>query len=198
MSVYTETDGAFEPAYLRTLERQILASRHLAADNLNRDFIGTRGFSVVFRGTHRERVEREFPYFVPYLARALRDDCNAFYLNPLLLGQGSRVDPHIDRSLRAYAPTIVSPRVVSVLYVAVPEPLVGGALVLSRNKRALGRVRPAVNKLVVFGGDLMHAVERVDSAGRRLSLVCEQYQLTPEELAAVPEYLVEQRARQYD
>ncbi|MCK6447216.1 MAG: 2OG-Fe(II) oxygenase [Planctomycetes bacterium] len=198
MSVYTETDGAFEPAYLRTLERQILASRHLAADNLNRDFIGTRGFSVVFRGTHRERVEREFPYFTPYLARALRDDCNAFYLNPLLLAQGSRVDPHIDRSLRAYAPTIVSPRVVSVLYVVVPEPLVGGALVLSRNKRALGRVRPAVNKLVVFGGDLTHAVERVDSPGRRLSLVCEQYQLTAEELAVVPEYLVERRARQYD
>ena len=33
------------------------------------------------------------------LQRALRPDCNAFYLNPLQLESGSRVDPHIDRSL---------------------------------------------------------------------------------------------------
>lgn len=198
MNIHTEIDDAFEPQYLRALEKQILASRHLAADNLNRDFVGTRGFSVVFHGSERPRVEREFPYFATYLARALRGDCNAFYLNPLLLGPGSRVDPHVDRSLRAYCPTIVAPRVVSVLYVAVPAGLVGGDLVLSRGKRQLGRVHPAPNKLVLFGGDLIHAVERVQSAGRRLSLVCEQYQLTEDELTAVPTYRVERRARAYE
>ncbi len=34
--------------------------------------------------------------FKPYLDQALQPECNAFYLNPLLLGEGSRVDPHID------------------------------------------------------------------------------------------------------
>lgn len=197
MSVYTEVEHAFEPQYLRTLERQILASRYLVADNLNRDFVGTRGFSIVFRRAEQPRVEREFPFFATYLRRALREDCNAFYLNPLLLAQGSRVDPHVDRSLRAYAPTIVCPVAVSVLYVLVPEPLAGGALVLSRGKRTLGRVRPVANKLVIFGGDLTHAVERLDCAGRRLSVVCEQYQLTDDELACVPAYQVEQGPRAY-
>ena len=198
MSVCTETEIAFEPHYLRTLERQILASRHLVANNLNRDFVGTRGFSVVFWREERPRVEREFPFFAPYLARALRDDCNAFYLNPLLLVRGSRVDAHIDRSLRAYCATITAPHTVSVLYVSVPEPLAGGTLVLSRAKRVLARVRPSANKLVVFGGDLTHAVERVDSEGKRLSLVCEQYQLEPDELEQVPRFAIEQGPRAYD
>lgn len=198
MSVYTEVENAFEPPYLRSLERQILSSRFLVANNLNRDFVGTRGFSIVFHRSELPRVEREFPYFAGYLKRALREDCNAFYLNPLLLAQGSRVDPHVDRSLRAYCPTIVCPVVVSVLYVVVPEPLAGGSLVLSRGKRTLGKVCPAVNKLVVFGGDLMHAVERLDSPGRRLSLVCEQYQLSEDELADVPKFQVEQGPRAYD
>ncbi|MCE9593975.1 MAG: 2OG-Fe(II) oxygenase [Planctomycetes bacterium] len=198
MNVYTAVEHAFEPQYLRTLERQILASRYFVANNLNRDFIGTRGFSIVFRRAEVARVVGEFPFFAPYLERVLDADCNAFYLNPLLLGRGSRVDPHVDRSLRAYFPTITEPRVVSVLYVVVPPDLVGGELVLARKKRTLARVRPAVNLLVNFGGDLLHSVGRVESDGRRLSLVCEQYALTPDELEAVPAYQVERGSRAYD
>jgi hypothetical protein len=198
MSVYTASENAFEPQYLRTLEKRILASRYFVANNLNRDFVGTRGFSVVFRRAEVARVVAEFPFFAPYLERVLDPTCNAFYLNPLLLGPGSRVDPHVDRSLRAYHPTITEPRVVSVLYVLVPPDLIGGELVLARKKRSLARIRPAANLLVTFGGDLLHSVARVESESRRLSLVCEQYALTDGELEAVPPYQVERGSRAYD
>ena len=150
---------------------------------------------MVFHRSARERVHAEFPAFAPYLDLALRDDCNAFYLNPLQLERGSRVDPHIDRSLRAYCAEVDPPFVVSVLYVAVPPSLQGGALVLQRGKRHVGRITPVLNLLVHFDGDLTHSIERLDCAGERLSLVCEQYQLPPAELAQVPEFAIESRAQ---
>jgi hypothetical protein len=198
MSVYTERRDAFAPAYLKSLRSRILGSPYLSADPLNRDFVGARGFAVVFRRESRERVVREFPYFEGYLASALRDDCNAFYLNPLCLQRGSRVDPHVDRSLRAYCPTVATPLTVSVLYVEVPPEMRGGELVLQRGRRHLARVKPIANTLLCFGGDLTHSVERVEADGARLSVVCEQYQLTPGELESIPSFLVETRTRSYD
>ncbi len=189
---------AFPPKYLRTLARGILACPYFVANTLNRDFVATRGFSVVFRRPGIPRVASAFPFLAPYMERVLTAadaaDCNAFYLNPLGLERGSRVDPHVDRSLRSYAPRVDPPRCVSVLYVAVPSPLVGGELVLSRGRRMLGRVTPRVNTLLTFAGDLTHAVSAVSSEGLRLSVVCEQYALGDDELASIPEFLVESRA----
>lgn len=171
------------------------ACRWFTQNNLNRDFVGTRGFSVVFRPATRPRVDEAFPFFAPYLDRVLREDCNAFYLNPLQLTTGSRVDPHIDRSLRGYCKDVAMPLCVSVLYVDVPDAMRGGALVLARGKKTLARIQPATGLWVDFDGDLTHSVERVDSPGQRLSLVCEQYALLDEELEQVPDYAVESRAR---
>ena len=198
MAAYTEQALAFPPAYLKSLRKQIRGCRFFTVNTLNRDFVGTRGFSVVFRRASLARVLREFPYFEPYLARALRPECNAFYLNPLQLGGGSRVDPHIDRSLRSYLKEIDPPVAVSVLYVEVPPAMRGGELVLRRGKKHVGRITPAESTLVVFDGDLTHSVARVESDGARLSLVCEQYRLRDAELERVPEYVVESRAPRYD
>ena len=196
-AAHRETPDAFAADWLLRVRRQIRQSRYFTVNNLNRDFVGTRGFSVVFRRQGQERAAAEFPWLAPFLERALRGDCNAFYLNPLQLGPGSRVDPHIDRSLRAYCVDIATPLLVSVLYVDVPGAMRGGRLVLQRGRRVLARVQPANNLLVEFDGDLTHSVERVDSDGQRLSLVCEQYALDARELAQVPEYAVESRARGY-
>lgn len=196
-SAHSETPDAFPPDYLDSLAKSIRACRLFTVNNLNRDFVGTRGFSVVFVRDMVAKVTAEFPFFAPYLQRALRADCNAFYLNPLQLESGSRVDPHIDRSLRSYCKDIATPLEVSVLYVEVPTGMRGGALVLARGKKTLARVTPRPNLLVGFDGDLTHSVERVDSPGRRLSLVCEQYALDERELAEVPTYRVETRAREY-
>jgi len=197
MAAHSEHPAAFAPSYLRTLERGIRAAPYFTTNTLNRDFVATKGFSVVFRAGARAEVERAFPFFAPYLARALRADCNAFYLNPLLLERGSRVDPHVDRSLRSYCKEVLPPVAVSVLYVSVPAELEGGELVLARGKKHLARIRPAANLLVSFEGDLTHSIEPLKSAGARLSLVCEQYLLEADELELVPEFAIETRAKRY-
>lgn len=195
MKTYQIQPNVLSSRQLRRLWDKIHACPYFALNNLNRDFIQTKGFSVVFRRDGLAAVEDKFPFFKPYLDTALQPDCNAFYLNPLLLQAGSRVDPHIDRSLRSYCKTINPPQVVSVLYVRLPEPMVGGELVLKAGKRQVGSITPEVNALVYFQGDLTHSVNPVKTVGSRLSLVCEQYALTPTELEDIPLMTVESRAR---
>ncbi len=194
LNYYSQHPNAFPITYLNDLRGEILACRYLAINNLNRDFIGTKGFSVVFQRSELGEVERRFPFFKPYLERALQPTCNAFYLNPLLLQEGSRVDPHIDRSLRSYCKTVEPPVVVSVLYVQVPLNVQGGELVLRRHKQRVGQIKPQVNTLLYFQGDLTHSVNAVKTAGTRLSLVCEQYSLSETELQDIPAFTVESRA----
>jgi len=195
LSYYRVLHDTFAPEYLGELQGQIMACRYFAVNNLNRDFVGTKGFSVVFQRSGLNEVERRFPFFKPYLKVALQPTCNAFYLNPLLLQTGSRVDPHIDRSLRSYCKTIEPPDMVSVLYVQVPSALFGGELVLRCNKRQVGCIRPQLNTLLYFQGDLTHSVKEVTSpVSTRLSLVCEQYSLLPTELQEIPGFAIESRA----
>lgn len=194
MKYYRQQLNAFPAAYLNDLRGEILACPYFTVNNLNRDFVGTKGFSVVFQRSHLNTVEQQFPFFKPYLGRALEPFCNAFYLNPLLLQAGSRVDPHIDRSLRSYCKTIEPPAIVSVLYVQVPSSLEGGDLILRNHKQQVGQITPAVNLLLYFQGDLTHSITPVRTSGSRLSLVCEQYSLSEAELQEIPEFTVESRA----
>jgi hypothetical protein len=194
MPYYHCQPNAFGADDLHHLRGAIQACRYLATNNLNRDFVATRGFSVVFTPAGRAEVDCQFPYFTPYLAAALQPGCNAFYLNPLVLSQGSRVDPHIDRSLRSYCKTIAPPDQVSVLYVQVPADLAGGELVLQRGRQRVAQIRPQPGLLLHFQGDLTHSVNPMASPGNRLSLVCEQYSLTATELAEIPDFLIESRA----
>ncbi|MEB3231458.1 MAG: 2OG-Fe(II) oxygenase [Leptolyngbyaceae bacterium] len=194
MSYYHQYPQAFPQIYLSELRGQILACPYFAVNNLNRDFVGTKGFSIAFRRSHLMDVKQRFPYFKLYLNRVVQQECNAFYLNPLLLGLGSRVDPHIDRSLRSYCETITPPVVVSVLYIEVPTDLAGGELVLRSHKRQIGQIRPQPNTLLFFQGDLIHSVNPVTSPGIRLSLVCEQYNLDDAQLREIPELQLESRA----
>ncbi|NJP11202.1 MAG: 2OG-Fe(II) oxygenase [Leptolyngbyaceae cyanobacterium RU_5_1] len=194
MKYYRQQPGAFPPGYLNDLRGEILACPYFAINNLNRDFVGTKGFSVVFQRSHLANVERRFPFFKLYLEQALQPICNAFYLNPLLLQEDSRVDPHIDRSLRSYSKTIEPPAIVSVLYIQVPANLQGGELVLRNRKQHVGQIKPQINTLLYFQGDLTHSVNRVKTTGDRLSLVCEQYSLSDTELNAIPGFKIESRA----
>ncbi|MBW4645173.1 MAG: 2OG-Fe(II) oxygenase [Goleter apudmare HA4340-LM2] len=197
MKHYQQQPNAFPSDYLNNLWGEIQACSYFAVNNLNRDFVGTKGFSVVFRRSHIPTVAQKFPYFQPYLDLALQPSCNAFYLNPLLLQEGSRVDPHIDRSLRSYCKTVEPPAVVSVLYVRIPQDMKGGELVLKSHKRHLGQIKPQMSTLVYFQGDLTHSVNAVTTPGNRLSLVCEQYNLSDTELAEIPEFTIESRVSEY-
>lgn len=196
MKYYRLHSDFFPLPYLSALRGEISACSYFSINNLNADFVSTKGFSVVFRRDGCPQVERQFPYFKPYLDRVLLPECNAFYLNPLQLGQGSRVEPHIDRSLRSYCKTIDPPLVVSVLYVAVPAAMQGGELVLQNHKHTVGVIKPCTNTLAYFQGTLTHLIHPVTSPGTRLSLVCEQYNLSDAELHDIPAYRIESRAAQ--
>lgn len=191
MPYYRQQANVLSPAYLQSLQGEILACPYLAINNLNRDFVETKGFSIVFTRSHLVTVTEQFPFFAHYLDLALEPECNAFYLNSLLLKQGSRVDPHIDRSLRSYCKTVEPPAIVSVLYVQVPTGLQGGELVLRNRKQAIAQIKPQANLLIHFQGDLTHSVNAVHSAGTRLSLVCEQYSLSAGELREIPDFTIE-------
>jgi len=191
---YRQQHAVFSISYLSELEGQIRACPYFAVNNLNRDFVNTKGFSLVFQRSGLAEVEQRFPFFKQYLAIALQPECNAFYLNPLLLKTGSRVDPHIDRSLRSYCKTVEPPAQVSVLYVRVPDDLQGGELILHNGKRQVAHIQPQTNTLLWFQGDLTHSINPVTSSANRLSLVCEQYRLSESELRDIPEFTLESRA----
>lgn len=194
MKYYRQQPNSFPTNYLNDLWGEIQACPYFAINNLNRDFVGTKGFSVVFQRSGLATVEKQFPFFKPYLEQALMPTNNAFYLNPLLLTLGSRVDPHIDRSLRSYCKTIEPPTLVSVLYVQVPADMLGGELILRCHKRQVGQIKPKMNTLLYFQGDLTHSVNPVHTSGFRLSLVCEQYSLSEATLRQIPEFTVESTA----
>lgn len=196
MKYCQQQSNVFPHNYLNDLWGEINSCPYFAINNLNRDFVNTKGFSVVFQRGGITQVEQKFPFFKPYLDVALLPNCNAFYLNPLLLKEGSRVDPHIDRSLRSYCKTIQPPAFVSVLYVRIPENMQGGELVLKSQKRQLGQIKPQTNTLLYFQGDLTHSVNAVKTPGSRLSLVCEQYILDEDELEEIPEFTLESRVNQ--
>ncbi len=196
LKYYHQQPNAFPSTYLSDLWGEIQACPYFSINNLNRDFVGTKGFSIGFQRSGLAKVEQQFPCFKPYLNLALQPACNAFYLNPLLLKQGSRVDPHIDRSLRSYCKTIEPPAIVSVLYVQVPSDMQGGELVLHWRKRQVGQIQPQRNTLLYFQGDLTHSVNPVKTPGNRLSLICEQYSLSQAELQEIPQFTLESRVTQ--
>jgi hypothetical protein len=175
---------------LDKLKTAILASSYLADSQLSDRFTGTKGFSIVFKRSGIPTVLEQFPYFEPYLQIALKQACNAFYLNPLILETGSQVEPHVDCSLSAYEWKMLIPNLVSILYVQVPDDLQGGELVLRSGDRLLAQIPPQTNTLLYFIGHLTHSVNPVQSSQARISLICEQYTLDSTRLAFIPEFEV--------
>lgn len=192
---YRLTPDALEAARVLAIREAILDSAFMSINNLNMRFAGTYGFSVVFRREQLSEVERQFPAFASYLARAVRPGCNAFFLNPLLVADGAQVMPHIDLSLQTYCPATRTPRFVTVLYVAVPEKMRGGELRLYEGDRPVATITPRKGSMLTFRGDLRHEVTEVLSGApdiyeARLSLVIEQYRLTEDQLRLLPPYQI--------
>lgn len=188
---YTLRPDALPESTVAAIRDAILESPYMSTNNLNMRFSGTYGFSVAFRRDALAEVEAAFPAFTPYLRLALKPECNAFFLNPLLIANGGAVLPHHDFSLHSYVPDAPAPEAVSVLYVEVPEGLVGGTFRLYDGERVLAEVTPQARALLTFRGDLRHAVDAVASGApdiyeARLSLVVEQYRLSDEQLERAP------------
>lgn len=196
---FHRTPEALSEETTATLRSAILGSSLLGESNLSGQFSGTYGFSLTFRREALPDVTRRFPAFAPFLAKTLLPECNAFLLNPLLVGRGRGVAAHIDRSLEFYGPSIGCPVAVSVLYVQVPKELRGGALRLYHRGGRVAELVPQERALVMFRGDLLHEVEAITSGvealeDSRISLVVEQYRAPESELSAVPRYELRTRS----
>jgi len=185
----TQRKEAFPSEWLDHVRERILKSPLLAASTLNAGFAGTQGFSLTFKAEGRDRLNKHFPEFVPYLESVITPTCNAWFLNPLLIMKGNRVAPHIDCSLKSWTRPDIPPypEKVSVLYVQVPQDMQGGQLILHR-KKPLATVNPQTNLLVEFQGSLRHEVCAVECSTPRISLVLESYRLPDDLLDRVPDF----------
>jgi hypothetical protein len=187
VKVYSRRDNLFSPKYLDELRSQIILSPYLSNSQLSESFADTKGFSIIFKRSSIEQVEKHFPYLSGYFKEVLKSSCNAFYLNTLILESGNSVAEHTDCSISSYDMIYTNPFLVSVFYVDIPNDLQGGELVIKVKEEEL-QIKPQINTLIFFLGNLGHKVNKVKSSQPRISLVCEQYNLNAERLQKIPEF----------
>ncbi|PIQ24082.1 iron-regulated protein [bacterium (Candidatus Blackallbacteria) CG17_big_fil_post_rev_8_21_14_2_50_48_46] len=182
----------FRAEYLQSLAQNLLETPYLADNVLNQRFATTQGFSIIFRPQHLPKVLLEFPLLETYLAHIMRPEYNLYYLNALSLRENSLVERHIDHSIRGYGIDLPYPKQVSVLYVVIPKMEGGDLQLYDPQENPLALITPQTGLKVNFRGDLKHTILPVkrlaESHQPRLSLVCEQYHLSPQDLERVPEF----------
>lgn len=195
-SFINKYNDVFSLEYLEVLKDTILKSNLLTQNNLNYNFSTTKGFSIIFTKDGIDKVLEKFPYLDEYLKKITDSRSTAFYLNILVMELNSKVDKHIDHSLRSYYPKIQIPYSVSVLYVNVPS-ILGGNLIFYEKNNFLEEIKPSKNKMVVFSGDLKHEITEIfecPTNEQRISLICEQYFLNQNLLSKIPTFLIKSTA----
>lgn len=165
---------------------EILQSDYFGDSALGAEFVNTQGFSLVIKRPALAAISRDFPCLAVLLQQVLFDDCNAFYINPLVLYGNSRVDAHIACRVVAPHDTRIIPNLVSVYYPDIDPNMAGGRLVLNTGSDREAPFTPETGDLIHFLGSVVHHVEAVTRPGRRISIVCEQYNLDNELLDAFP------------
>lgn len=189
------------PPELEALREQVLQSPYLGASDLDHGFEQTSGFSVLFHRSQTERFLKLLPAARPFLERVIDRKAQVLFVNPLVIHEGHGVGAHADKTLLSFVPRehkVPYPHQVSVLYLALPPNLRGGQLVFHRNAFVRAQFQPQVNTVVHFPGWLYHEVKPWSQTGwdgtggrPRVSLVCEQYRLSRQLEALVPEFHLE-------
>lgn len=195
VKIYARKENVFSQTYLNNMRSHILNSPYLNVSQLGESFDNTKGFSIIFKRSTINQVIDKFPWLKPYLEATLKQACNAFYCNVLILESGTRVAEHTDCSISSYDMIYTNPRLVSVFYVDIPQDIQGGELVLSLGEENW-QIQPQTNSLIFFLGHLSHQVNQVTSSQPRISLVCEQYHLSSERLQNIPEFEIKSGAMQ--
>lgn len=184
---YSHKRDVLDDSLRAALIAGILGSEFYADSALGKEFVETKGFSLVFKRSAMDTVAASFPYLASLLEEVMFEESNAFYVNPLVLFGGSRVDPHIDCRVVSPDDVRIIPNIVSVYYAEVAKEMDGGRLILNSGKQNEIAVRTQTNELVHFLGNVVHHVEEIGTTHRRISVVCEQYNLDDELLAAFPQ-----------
>lgn len=165
----------------------VLSSNAFGDSTLGSEFVATEGFSLVFQRDQIAIAIEHFPYLRPVLDHALFAETNAVYVNPLVLTDNSEVHEHIDCRYVPETQTRILPTLVSVYYAEVDRAMTGGDLILLDRDGASVTLIPKTGEMVHFAGDTRHYVSKITSPVRRISIVVEQYNLSPANLAAFPE-----------
>jgi hypothetical protein len=163
----------------------ICECKYLGKSPLGQEFVRTLGFSIVFRREALEDVVRHFPFLEVFLKTVIFCECNAFYVNPLVLHASSKVKAHIDCRLLPGDIRII-PNLVSIFYAEISKDMQGGRLILNVGASNQVALTPEANSVVHFLGSTVHCVSKIKNPKRRISLVCEQYNLEEEILKGFP------------
>ena len=184
--VYHREQGAFRTDYIDKLALALRSNEFVGPSPLGPEFVNTEGFSLVFRRDALAEVISGFPVLEEYLSRVIFDSCNAFYLNPLIMRRSSAVRSHIDCRLIESENIRVIPNLVSILYVRADPDVKGGNLTFNVENDSVVSLKPNSNDLVYFRGDVVHSVSEIKENTTRISLVCEQYNLSQDLLCRFP------------
>lgn len=130
----------------------------------------------------------EYDYFKPFIDETVDTDMfNAFYLNALVVKNHNCVEKHVDTTLTAWVGRLITAHKVSVLYLKVPDDMVGGQLNVYEGTK-VKRIRPETGKLISFPGERQHSVCTTFTDNERISLVLESYYLMEDSYSKIPKY----------
>jgi hypothetical protein len=186
--MYNLTHDAFDHDYRAQVASCLCKSPFLGNSPLGPEFVMTKGFSLMFRRSAMEDVAEQFPYMQTFLSKAVFAASNAFYVNPVLMKGGSRIDAHVDCRLIVSENVRIVPNLVSIFYVSVRLASERGAIKLHMGECTEVSILPRSGDLLHFRGNLVHSVESLDDESERISLVCEQYNLPEDILAGFPDF----------
>jgi hypothetical protein len=182
---YSLSAGVLTEEQRVALINGVLSAAFYGPSALGKEFVDTQGFSLVFRRSALQQVTQQFDYFRPVLDAALFEQCNAFYINPLVLCNNSRVDAHVDCRLTANGDRLI-PNLISVFYAEVDVCMKGGRIIFRPETLDEVRLAPRSGDLLHFVGSTVHSVEEMQEGRRRISVVCEQYNLDEKQLLNFP------------
>lgn len=183
---YSVQKHVLDPCSLTNLLKGICESAYLGKSPLGEEFVNTLGYSLIFRRSSLGEVVANFPYLEPYLIAVMFEGTNAFYVNTLILNGTSKVNAHIDCRLLSPQNIRIIPNLVSVFYAEVSREMAGGKLILNIGKDEEVTLTPETNSVIHFLGKVIHCVSEVTNPERRISVVCEQYNLDDDVLEAFP------------
>lgn len=168
--------------------------RFVSKNPLNEQFEGSYGVVLCFKRSPRmwtHLTDCDLKMMIPTLEKCMQGEANAFVLNVLMIDPekeqqrptGKSVEYHYDMTLNQMCNgKIILPRWVFAIYLSLPEPFVGGSLMLRRFNGAGflkpdAVVQPRIGRMIRFRGDSLHSVEKLysESSEQRISLILEQY-----------------------
>ena len=202
----------FKPEEINTIIASLRATDWISENVLAKGFEGTQGFSLQFTRAGISKVRQRLPTLNPFidlietsrgldalllpLSRWLKKpdlpQPNAFYLNVLEVPITDCVTPHVDGTLSLKHDFPWSPPVYNtVLYLRVSPN--SGCFALRLPHKEPIYFQEQAGDILYFRGDQVHSIDKLcedyidpNDQSTRLSLVCEHYYFSEEQLAKIP------------